>query len=61
MEYWIVDPIYQSVEIYLLEDDKYALKSTVFEGEVASHILEGFTLTIENIFEESDTEGSIEE
>ena len=33
MEYWIVDPIYQSVEVYLLEDDKYVLKSTVFEGE----------------------------
>ena len=61
MEYWIVDPIYQSIEVYVLEDDKYVLKSTVFEGEVASHILEGFTLTIENIFEVADTEGSEEE
>ena len=61
MEYWIVDPIYQFVEVYVLEDDKYVLKSTVFEGEVASHILEGFTLTIENIFEVADTEESEEE
>ena len=57
MEYWIVDPIYQTVEVYVLEQDKYVLKSLVVEGEVESRLLEGFKISIKDIFDGENTEG----
>ena len=52
MEYWLIDPIYQTVEIYVLEQDKYVLKFMLVEsGEVASQVLEGFKIDIKGIFQ----------
>ena len=52
MEYWLIDPIYQTVEIYALEQDKYVLKFMLVEsGEVASQVLEGFKIDIKTIFQ----------
>ncbi len=52
MEYWLIDPIYQTVEIYTLEQDKYVLKFMLVEsGEVASQVLEGFKIDIKAIFQ----------
>ena len=52
MEYWLIDPIYQTVEIYVLEQDKYVLKFMLVEsGEVESQILEGFKIDIKAIFQ----------
>ena len=52
MEYWLIDPIYQTVEIYALEQDKYVLKFMLVEsGEVASQVLEGFKIDIKAIFQ----------
>lgn len=56
-EYWLVDPIYHTVEIYGLENNQYVLKSDAIEfGEVESHILEGFKMDIKTIFEAEDME-----
>ena len=44
-EYWLVDPIYHTVEVYGLENNKYVLKSDAIEfGEVESQVLEGFKI-----------------
>ena len=52
MEYWLIDPIYQTVEIYALEQDKYVLKLMLVEsGEVVSQVLEGFKIDIKAIFQ----------
>lgn len=57
-EYWLVDPIYHTVEIYGLEDNQYVLKSEAIEyGEVESVVLEGFKIDIKSIFEAENTEG----
>ncbi len=51
-EYWIVDPAYQSVEVFRLENDRYQLFSTVEKsGKIASSVLPGFHLEVSKIFE----------
>jgi Uma2 family endonuclease len=51
-EYWIVDPIYQSVEVFYLENGEYQLKYFVVEnGELESKVLDGFKIDIKKIFE----------
>ena len=60
MEYWIVDPIYQSVEVYILEQNQYILKALVSEsGAVESTVLEGFMMDIKDIFENDTTVGDV--
>ena len=63
MEYWIVDPIYMSVEIYVLKQNEYVLKALIVEGEVESDTLEGFKMDIKDIFEKEaeNTEGDASE
>jgi Uma2 family endonuclease len=52
-EYWIVDPQNQSVEVYCLENNHYELFSSAeIKGLVASKVIEGFSVEIENIFKE---------
>ncbi len=56
-EYWLVDPIYHTVEIYGLENSEYVLKASAVEfGEVESVVLEGFKIEIKSIFESENTE-----
>ena len=56
-EYWLVDPLYHTVEIYGLENNEYVLKSTAVEfGEVESLVLEGFKIEIKSIFESENSE-----
>ena len=51
-EYWLVDPAYQTVQIYFLEDKKYVLQQfQEIEGLVKSTILEGFEMAMNDIFE----------
>ena len=60
MEYWIVDPIYQSVEVYILEQNQYILKALVSEsGAVESTVLEGFMMDIKDIFENDTTDEDV--
>ena len=59
MEYWLIDPIYQTVEVYVLEQHQYVLKYMLVEsGEVESKILEGFKIDIKVIFKSKKTVGS---
>ena len=52
MEYWIVDPIYQTVEVYSMNDDRYRLFSFAEEkGKITSSILPGFEMEVRNLFE----------
>lgn len=50
-EYWIVDPSYHSIEIYILKGEEYELHAFGISGEqVASKVLEGFTMEVDAIF-----------
>ena len=50
-EYWIVDPMEKSVEIFVLENGRYALNQKVVEtGEAKSVLLNGFAIDIGRLF-----------
>jgi Uma2 family endonuclease len=50
LEYWIVDPFKQSVEIYTLEHGNYSLFGKWGTGDIAkSKLLDGFEVSIDEI------------
>ena len=50
LEYWIVNPFNQSVEIYALEHGNYSLFGKWGTGEIAkSKLLDGFEVSIDEI------------
>lgn len=50
-EYWIVDPEDKSVQVFTLKEGKFILDQEAEEkGEIASRVLEGFSVTLESIF-----------
>ncbi len=50
LEYWIVDPFKQNVEIYTLEHGNYSLFGKWGTGEIAkSKLLDGFEVSIDEI------------
>ncbi len=50
-EYWLVDPMEKSVEIYENTDKGFVLtERKVVKGKVASKLLKGFSLNTEDIF-----------
>ena len=50
-EYWIVDPIYKSVMLYILNNDQYELKQELIEdGKIESFVLPDLDLNISLIF-----------
>ncbi len=52
-EYWIVDPDEETVEQYVLEDGKYRLVMKSGEGTIRSHVIQGFSIPIRAIFDET--------
>jgi len=51
LEYWIVDPEMNTVELYFNEDGHFSLKTKLEnKGEIESFILKGLRLTLEEIF-----------
>lgn len=54
-EFWLVDPQYEAIEIYTLQNNRYELLSaaTILEGELKSSLLEGLVLRITDIFSAS--------
>ena len=51
-EYWIVDPYYKSIEVFVLENNKYVLAFEASEaGIIQSKVLEGLSLEISTVFE----------
>ena len=50
-EYWIVDPKNQSVEVYVLENNKYEMPFFAIEtGDIESNVLEGLKFDVARIF-----------
>ena len=51
-EYWLVDPQYEAIEIYTLQNNRYELFSaaTTFEGEFKSALFDGLSINLNDIF-----------
>jgi len=50
-EYWIVDPIKQSIEVYLNKEYEFELKQRLIrEGAAKSEVLPGFQVDLKEIF-----------
>lgn len=50
-EYWIVDPKNQSIEVYILTDNRYKMVSFAIEnGVVESKVLDGLMIEVNRIF-----------
>jgi Uma2 family endonuclease len=50
-EYWIIDPLNETIIVYALINDKYVVFSAVEEsGTAHSKLVEGFELTFEEVF-----------
>lgn len=50
-EYWIVDPLNMSVEVYILTNNQYILPQITQSGEIlTSSILKGLELNIDTLF-----------
>jgi Uma2 family endonuclease len=53
-EYWLVDPIRKSIEVYALVNERFKLISYLEEnGVLKSSVLEGFEMEIEAVFAEA--------
>jgi len=52
-EYWIIDPQYQDIQVYTIQNGRYELYSgiTMFEGELKSIIFEGIAIDLAELFE----------
>ena len=51
-EYWIAEPRNQTVEVFVLDQGTYKrIRTYVKEDEVASHTLNGLTISLDNVFE----------
>ncbi|MCL1919032.1 MAG: Uma2 family endonuclease [Peptococcaceae bacterium] len=51
-EYWIVDPDSKAVNVYVLENGKYVASAYSEEDSMPSHVLEGCTITLADVFAE---------
>jgi Uma2 family endonuclease len=52
-EYWIVDPVEESVEQYFLQDGAFKLHLKAQRGLIESRVVVGFAIEIRAIFEEA--------
>ena len=51
-EYWIADPQHETVQVFFLEGNTYKLiKTWVTDDEMHSHIVPGFSIDLNSIFE----------
>ena len=51
LEYWIVDPVKQTIEVYVLDRKSYKLMGEWSTGEVArSKLLDGFQAAVDDVF-----------
>lgn len=51
-EYWLIDPQVESVEFYCLEEGHYRLAFSGKEGRYDAHVLPGFWLRVERLWQE---------
>ena len=52
-EYWIIDPVNETVEQYLLQGIAYELSQKLREGSLTSEVITGFTIEVKDIFTQS--------
>ena len=52
-EYWIIDPIHETIEQYHLEGDEYELLLKSSEGNIKSFVIKDFQIPIQSIFDEA--------
>lgn len=60
-EYWIVDPVVESVELYRLEDDTYPPLEKRLVGILESDVVPGFEVSIRAIFDEEENLAALRE
>ena len=53
-EYWIIDPVAEIVEQYLIEDGCFRLWLKSGSGEIASRVVSGFRIPIRAIFDDRE-------
>jgi Uma2 family endonuclease len=55
-EYWIIDPEKQTIEQYLLQDDKkeFELFVKIHEGEIESKAVKGFRIPLKAVFDRTE-------
>jgi Uma2 family endonuclease len=55
-EYWLVNPSYASIEVFILEDNKFVFfeEFDIKDGVVKSHIFDDMEIKLNNIFESQD-------
>lgn len=51
-EYWLIDPIEEHVEQYILKNQKYQIKFNANKGLIESEIIAGFKVNAELIFDD---------
>ena len=51
-EYWIIDPVEEVVEQFILKDGKYASQLKATKGTISSPTIKGFEIPIRAIFDE---------
>ncbi len=51
-EYWLIDPVAESVELYQLQDASYPPVEPQSEGRVQSQVIPGFDIPVRAIFED---------
>lgn len=53
-EYWIIDPVAETVELYRLTDDGYPPTSAQKDGLLSSDVVPGFEVPVRAIFDEAE-------
>jgi Uma2 family endonuclease len=53
-EYWILDPVTETLEQYLLATDRYELAFKGNDGEVSSQIIAGFSVSVKALFDDTE-------
>ena len=53
-EYWIIDPVAESIEQYVVEAGRFQLLLKSGSGEIASRVVSGFRIPIRAIFEDCE-------
>ena len=51
-EYWIVDPMDRAVSVHVLKNGEYVTSGYGDSGQVAAHVLDGFHLSLPDVFAE---------
>jgi Uma2 family endonuclease len=53
LEYWIIDPVNETVEQYFLQDGKFKLHLKIDQGMIKSRVIKGFAIDVRAIFDEN--------